>query len=101
MDIQTLSLNFSATKKIYVRLKNSIEGAVVREEWSSGLVHSLEPLEIERLGEVPGSLLTKAPARTNGKTAYGMDARDRVIWRRSGTPLVGLFYEEFFKYEAP
>src|SRR5437870_2521454 len=99
MNLKDLEKDFSAKKKEYNKIKKSSENLVVREQWASGHLYDLEPLETKRLGEEFGSVLKKKPSRTNGKVGYFFYNQGRIIIRRVGTEFPEQYYEEFFSYK--
>lgn len=99
MTIGEVEKEFNKTTKLYKTIRERCEKQTVREQWATGHIHELEPLETIRLGEAPGKPLNKKPASTNNKVFYAYDASGRIVIRRVGIKVRNAFYEEFFTYK--
>ncbi|RWX42974.1 hypothetical protein H206_00442 [Candidatus Electrothrix aarhusensis] len=101
MNIHDLKCRFDGDKNsyAYVDTKKKYDLLVSYEEWASGGLYDMEPLEAMCFGEEIGKKLKKKPTRVNGKTCYQFDSDRRIIIRQEGTELPNRFNEEFFSYE--
>lgn len=87
-------------RDLYPRLKSECERQVVRWEWGSFTLHSLEPAYFEVNKARPGVRLGEGPdAPASAECAYGFDAQDRLVLERQRAGFAGQFYETFYQWE--
>ncbi len=83
----------------YAELKARLEAEVVRWQWSTFDVHSLEPFYFERHRFGRGRILDAPPEEPeSGNVESGFDAAGRVVVERGYTSVPGRFYETFYEF---
>lgn len=98
-DIAAAIARFDEAAGGYARIRAAADAAVTREEWTLGPRYELDPLAIAYAGLTPGRILTRPPARIDGRVRYGFDDSDRLVVARTGTSSPGRYVEEFVTYE--
>lgn len=85
----------------YPELKRECERRVVRWEWGTFVLHSLEPAYFEIHKVRPGTKLRGEPTEpTSGVHGYGFDDAGRLVVERQLTEFPGKYYETFYLWES-
>ena len=88
--------DFKKVARQYKRLKERCTKQVVRWQWATDDMHSLEPFWCERLGQKAGRWLKNPPKRKADKPCYGFDERGRIVVVRTK---LDQLREQFLTYD--
>ena len=94
-EIEKLRELFKSAKNDYEVLKKSAEAQVVSRRWASNQYLNFEPFYFEFNRFSKGRVLKEAPKKIANAYEYGLDAQDRVVFKRQYVS-EKYFYEEFY-----
>lgn len=86
----------AVTKWTYAKAKKEAEARVVRWQWSTDAIASLEPCHFEIELGTRGKLLAKPPRAPKNVVEQGFDENGELAVERSYTTLPGRCYETFY-----